>query len=125
MERMRGRTLEGLERRPVVDYLPAADMRYDHDQVVIEVDLPGVDARRDVVVDGTPSWLVVRGRRRRTPSGDAFWERWVGTFERSFHLPVEADVARRRVTCRRGVLRVVVPLRQRPRQGGDDGAGPV
>ena len=73
---------------------PAAEVSRDGDDAVIRVELPGVDAQRDVTVEVDHGHLVVRGERRDERSentrGRTLREVYYGAFRRSFALPGHA-----------------------------------
>jgi HSP20 family protein len=73
---------------------PAAEVGRDGDDAVIRVELPGVDAQRDVTVEVDHGHLVVRGERRdersENPHGRTLREVYYGAFRRSFALPGHA-----------------------------------
>jgi HSP20 family protein len=92
-----------------VGFAPAADVSRDGDDVVVSLDLPGVDLD-DVVVEVDRGRLVVRGERADEPAPDdggvVLRERRRGAFRREFALP--DGVAAESVTAGydRGVLTV-------------------
>jgi HSP20 family protein len=73
---------------------PAAEVSRDGDDAVIRVELPGVDAERDVTVEVDHGHLVVRGERRderaENTGGRMLREVHYGAFRRSFVLPGHA-----------------------------------
>ncbi|GAA0929992.1 Hsp20/alpha crystallin family protein [Pseudonocardia zijingensis] len=78
-------------------FVPAAEIERDGDDAVVRLELPGLDAERDVTVEIEGGRLVVRGERRdeRTEErgGRSLREVRYGSFHRSFGLPehVTAD----------------------------------
>lgn len=86
-----------------LDFTPAVETVRDGDDVVVRLELPGIDVSNDVTVEVTNGRLVVKGERRdeRTENTDASGEQSArriseiryGSFERSFGLPghVTAD----------------------------------
>ncbi|MHB8766868.1 MAG: Hsp20/alpha crystallin family protein [Deferrisomatales bacterium] len=89
--------------------LPADVLETDA-EVVVQVDLPGVD-RSAVELYGAPNFLVLRGAKR--PEGEK-WpylrvERAFGPFQRLVVLPAQCDPSRMRARYDRGVLEVRVP----------------
>jgi HSP20 family protein len=93
-------------------FTPALDMKETDANLVVEVELPGLEAKEvDVQVeDGT---LVLRGERKQEKEEKTKqWhrsERYWGKFERRVALPEYADVEKIDATCKNGVLTVVVP----------------
>ncbi|SNQ49680.1 Molecular chaperone (Small heat shock protein) [Frankia canadensis] len=90
--------------------VPSADVVADGEDVVINLELPGVDVERDVVVEIDRGRLVVRGQRggqrEEARGGRVHRERWSGGFRREFRLPERVDAARISAGYERGVLSV-------------------
>jgi len=86
---------------------PAVDMLERGTEIVIWVDLPGLDPA-EVEVTAQPGVLTVRGERK--PASEAkreeytCCERWAGRFERNLFLPSGADAQTLQVTFRNGLL---------------------
>jgi len=87
-----------------LDFTPAVETVRDGDDVVVRLELPGIDVSNDVTVEVTNGRLVVKGERRderADSSADESGEQAArriseiryGSFERSFGLPghVTAD----------------------------------
>lgn len=78
-------------------FVPAAEVTRDGDDAVVRVEVPGLDAAKDVAVEVDRGRLVVRGERReenkQERDGRSFSEVRYGSFRRSFDLPehVTAD----------------------------------
>ena len=72
-------------------FVPAAEVERDGEDAVVRLELPGLDAEKDVTVEIDGRSLVVRGERRdeRTDDRDGRTLREVryGSFRRSFELP--------------------------------------
>ncbi|MGH8823116.1 MAG: Hsp20/alpha crystallin family protein [Jiangellaceae bacterium] len=72
-------------------FVPAAEVVRDGDDVVISVELPGLDAERDITVEVDGGRLVVSGARRderaEERGGRTLREVRYGTFRRTFTLP--------------------------------------
>jgi HSP20 family protein len=70
---------------------PAAEVSKDGEDAVVRVELPGLDAERDLTVEIVRGNLVVRGERRDERSdeqnGRVLREVRYGAFRRSFALP--------------------------------------
>lgn len=73
------------------DFMPAAESVRDGDDVIVRLELPGIDVEKDVNVEVTNNRLVVRGERRderaESQEGRSIREIRYGTFERTFSLP--------------------------------------
>jgi HSP20 family protein len=78
-------------------FTPAAEVTRDGQDAVVRLELPGLDAEKDVTVEVDRGQLVVRGERRdeRTEeqNGRSLRELRYGSFRRTFGLPghVTAD----------------------------------
>ena len=78
-------------------YVPAIDMRTDGSDVVVSLELPGVDVEKDVDIEVVDGRLVISGQRQDTQAseqGDVLVrELRYGAFRREFALPdgVSAD----------------------------------
>lgn len=75
-------------------FVPAAEVSRDGDDVVVRLELPGLDVAKDVTVDVEDGRLVVAGERRDERNGEGgLREVRYGSFRRSFGLPghVTAD----------------------------------
>jgi HSP20 family protein len=72
-------------------FSPAAEVTRDGETAVVRVELPGLDAERDITVEVDRGRLVVRGERRDERSEDTdgrvLREVRYGAFRRSFSLP--------------------------------------
>ena len=82
--------------------------------LIIEVDLPGVD-RNDLEVSVENNVIKIRGERQPTaPSefeGYHVQERGFGRFERVVELSADVDLGNARANYRTGILRVIIPKR--------------
>ncbi|MEO6886083.1 MAG: Hsp20/alpha crystallin family protein [Jatrophihabitantaceae bacterium] len=78
-------------------YSPASEIVRDGDDVVVRVELPGLDPTNDVTVELDRGRLVVSGERRderaESTAGRPFSEVRYGSFRRAFKMPshVTAD----------------------------------
>jgi HSP20 family molecular chaperone IbpA len=93
-------------------FVPAAEVERDGDDAVVRLELPGLDAERDVTVEIDGGRLVVRGERRdeRTEerSGRTLREVRYGSFRRSFGLPAHVTTDAVTASYDAGVLTVRV-----------------
>jgi len=101
--------------RPQVDCYRTADPA----ELVVVVELPGVDPDdvQAVIADGT---LTVAGNRSRPKCEGLVYQQMeleYGPFQRRIPLPDGVDVASARATYDRGMLRIVLPIAQRPAPG--------
>ena len=110
-------------------WLPPLDVSETESDIVLSLDLPGVEQDSiDVEVDeGT---VTIGGSRERvTREGERFYrvERRFGTFTRSVPLPPGIDESRIQAEYRDGVLEVRIPkpAQAQPRRIQVGGTGPV
>ncbi|GAA5116086.1 Hsp20/alpha crystallin family protein [Pseudonocardia adelaidensis] len=93
-------------------FVPAAEVERDGDDALVRLELPGLDAERDVTVEIDGGRLVVRGERRdeRTEERDGRSLREVryGSFRRSFGLPAHVTADAVTASYDAGVLTVRV-----------------
>ncbi len=93
-------------------WAPACDVFSRDGDLVVQLDLPGIDAEKDVQVTLQDGVLCVSGERREAGGGDGGYYRreWrYGGFERGFTLPEGATGEGITASYRDGVLEVVVP----------------
>jgi HSP20 family protein len=94
---------------------PPLDLIDRHGEVVLRIDLPGLD-RADVQLTVEPGMLHLRGVRGvhadATP-GDSYHcaERWCGRFARALPLPAGVDTDQMTAHLEHGVLEVRLPKR--------------
>jgi len=93
-------------------WAPVADMYETKDELVIKLDLPGMN-EKDVQVSIIGDLLSVKGQRLETQEvkQESYYrtERWAGRFERIFKLPIPVQGDKVRATYREGVLTVTLP----------------
>ena len=95
---------------------PAIDVYETEEQIVVALELAGMDREKlEVVVESNT--LVVRGERRETPPRERRsyhrMEIPKGAFERSIPLPEPVDPDQTRAVFEDGLLRIVLPKVQR------------
>lgn len=82
------------------------------DEVVLHVDLPGLE-HKDIDVTVEEGMLTIRGNRKEEKEAkeeDYYCcERWAGSFERSLSLPPGVDTGKVRANFKNGVLEVRLP----------------
>ena len=101
-----------------LDFTPAVETVRDGDDVVVRLELPGVDVSNDVSVEVVSGRLVVKGERRdeRAPESDGesgqsarrISEIRYGSFERTFGLPGHVTADAVSATYDAGILSVRV-----------------
>ena len=94
-------------------FVPTMDVFERADDLVIKLELPGIDPEKDVQIEVRDHTLVIKGERKYTDEvkGEAYYrmEAAYGRFEREIPIAeatAEADI---RATYFDGVLEVVVP----------------
>jgi HSP20 family protein len=99
----------GQARRP---WLPAVDVEQTQNEIILRLDLPGMN-RDDVSIDVRDRTLIVSGERReeREENHEGFFtrERVVGKFTRSFMLPEGVDPGSVQAQFQDGVLEIRIP----------------
>ena len=113
-------------------FSPAAEVTRDGEDAVVRVELPGLDADRDVTVEVDGGRLVVRGERRDERSdqndGRVLREVRYGAFRRSFSLPEHATPDDVSASYDAGILSIRVSgayAGTTPRRIPVNGAGPA
>ncbi len=95
-----------------VEWSPRCDMDETDKEIVIHVELPGVDAK-DMEVSVSDSMLTVRGEKRTEKkdeqNGHKYSERFFGSFERSLTIPPGVDQTKIEAAMKDGVLEVHLP----------------
>ena len=97
---------------PAEPWSPAADVFETQDEIILQVELPGI-LLEDVRLEALDGRIKVVGHRRPTPGVEprhfVRMERIYGTFSREFAVPASIDPALIRASLRAGVLRVTAP----------------
>jgi HSP20 family protein len=98
---------------------PQVDCYHTHDphQLIVVVELPGVEPQ-DVHIVATDRELLIAGeRKRRRRAGQVFQQMEIeyGAFERTIPLIEEVDPSQAKASYERGLLTIVLPaVTQRP-----------
>ena len=99
-----------------ISWAPTADIYESENELVVHVDLPGVDPKL-VNARVENNILTIRGERRfeekRVKETYHRLERSYGVFARSFSLATAVDVASIRATYKAGVLTITLPKAER------------
>ncbi|MFD1860770.1 Hsp20/alpha crystallin family protein [Aeromicrobium camelliae] len=94
------------------DFMPAAEAVRDGDDVIVRLEVPGIDIESDVTVEVVQDRLVVRGERRderaEDREGRSIREIRYGQFERTFTLPSHIGADAVSASYDRGVLNIRV-----------------
>jgi HSP20 family protein len=95
------------------EWLPAADILTRGDDLVIRLELPGIDPERDLEITAEDGLLRIRGQKVETDEereeGYIRRETSFGAFERALRLPTNAKTEDLKATYNNGILEVVVP----------------
>ncbi len=98
--------------RPTAAFVPAADVVRDGGDVVVTLELPGVDVEKDVDVEVHDGRLVISGRREEQTSseenGVLIRESRSGAFRREFALPEHVTADSVEADYDRGLLKIRV-----------------
>lgn len=93
-------------------WLPSVDMHETKDDLVLSVEVPGVN-EKDVSVSITGDLLSIKGERRAADQAKdqqyLHVERVYGQFERLIQLPMAVQADKVKATYRDGVLTVTLP----------------
>jgi HSP20 family protein len=96
---------------------PAADVYETPEEVILSVELPGVQLE-DVHLETLDGKVRVSGVRRVEegvpPRQFVRMERIYGSFSRDFSVPASIDFSRIKATLKSGILRVTAPKAERP-----------
>jgi HSP20 family protein len=88
---------------------PAVDLSESDKELVLNVEVPGMD-EKDIEVQFVNDTLVLRGERRgERGDGRRFSERYYGRFERRIPLDIGIDPDKAKAELRNGVLTVTLP----------------
>lgn len=106
------RTVFGTQPERPQGWSPASEVFRDGGDAVVQVELPGLDINRDVVVEIERGHLVVRGERHQvvdtTTQRATVRERRYGSFRRVFRLPDHVGPEQLSATYDTGILTVRV-----------------
>ena len=101
--------------RPQVDCYRTTDPP----ELVVVVEVPGIDPEEVQVVTADRT-LTIAGQRRRPRCDGLVYQQMeleYGPFQRRIQLPDGVDAAAARATYDRGLLKIVLPVAQRPAPG--------
>ena len=94
------------------DYIPALDVYQDKDNVIVEMDAPGIDVNKiDISVENDV--LTVSGKReeKNEVKREDYYKREVrsGSFSRSVILPMQVKGDQADASFKKGVLKITLP----------------
>jgi HSP20 family protein len=94
-------------------FVPRMDVFARDDDLVVKLELPGIDPEKDVSVEVREGMLFIAGERQHEKEikEEAYYrmEASYGTFERQIAIPEGVDESRISATYADGVLEVIVP----------------
>ena len=100
---------------------PPVDIYEDEHSVIIKAELPDVE-QKDIEVKIEDNTLILRGERKQDESirkeNYHRIERYYGSFQRSFALPLTIDRDKVKASCEKGILTIVLPKKEesKPKQ---------
>lgn len=105
--------------RRLVDIVPTTDVAETDSEIVVTVELPGID-EKDVDVTVSENRLTIKGEKKtdREEKDKSFhmMERSYGAFQRSLALPEEADTNKADAKFDKGVLTVSIPKTEKAKE---------
>jgi HSP20 family protein len=94
------------------DWIPAADVSETGKEIVVQAEVPGMDAK-DIDISLNGRILTIKGERKQeqeTRENDYHRiERRYGSFARSFELPADVDAEKVKATYKEGILKLNLP----------------
>jgi len=97
---------------PEMEWFPSADVSETKDNLVVKLELPGMDSK-DVTVSVTDDLLSIKGEKKQEQEEHDerrhSVERYYGSFQRSFRLPRGVKTDKIEAGFDKGVLKIVVP----------------
>jgi HSP20 family protein len=93
-------------------WLPSVDVSETKDKFLIKAELPGLEAK-DVNVSVSGDILTIKGEKEKEEEekDEHYYccERYCGSFQRSFQLPVNVQANKVEATFDKGVLKISLP----------------
>jgi HSP20 family protein len=94
------------------EWSPSVDISETKDKLVINAELPGLDSK-DVNVSISGDFLTIKGEKKKEEEEKDehhhYMERYYGSFQRSFQIPVNVKTDKIEATFDKGVLTVTLP----------------
>ncbi|MCK4391183.1 MAG: Hsp20/alpha crystallin family protein [Desulfobacterales bacterium] len=94
------------------EWMPSVDISETKENLVAKVELPGLEAK-DIDISISGDVLTVRGEKKREKEKKEehyhYRERYSGSFQRSFRLPVGVQGDKVDATFKNGVLKITLP----------------
>ena len=92
-------------------YLPLIDVCERPDEVVILVEMPGVD-RKDVAISWKDHILIIAGQKQQSDAANARFlcvERSYGSFRREIAIGIPIDFRKARAELKNGLMKIHLP----------------
>lgn len=94
------------------EWLPSVDISETEDKLLIKAELPGLETK-DVNVSISGDLLTIKGEKKKEKEEKDehhyYMERYSGSFERSFRIPVSVKADKVEAVFDKGVLKVTLP----------------
>lgn len=94
------------------EWSPSVDISETENELVVKAELPGLEAN-DITVDLSGDILTIKGEKKKESEEKSehhhYKERYFGSFQRSFKIPVSVRTEDVEATFDKGVLEVVFP----------------
>jgi HSP20 family protein len=94
------------------EWMPSADITETKDKLLVKVELPGLEAK-DVNVTISEDLLTIKGEKKseqeEKDEHHHFVERYYGSFQRSFRLPVSVQTEKIEASFEKGILKIMLP----------------
>lgn len=94
------------------EWLPSVDISETEDKLLIKAELPGLETK-DVNVSISGDLLTIKGEKKKEKEEKNehhyYMERYSGSFERSFRIPVSVKADKIEAVFDKGVLKVTLP----------------
>ncbi len=94
------------------EWLPSVDISEAKDKLLIKAELPGLEAK-DINLSISGDILTIKGEKEKEKDekDEHYYhsERYCGSFQRSFRLPVDVQSDKAEATFDKGVLKVTIP----------------
>lgn len=91
---------------------PKTDLHEDDKNFYLKADLPGFDTQ-DIQIQVKDNVLSLRGKRQEERKNEKNhyyrYERFQGSFERSFYLPDNVDSSQIEAEMKNGVIQLIIP----------------
>lgn len=101
------------------EWSPSVDISETEDKVLVNAELPGLEAK-DVNVSISGDLLTIKGEKKKEKEEKDehhhYVERYAGSFQRSFRLPVDIQSDKVEASFKKGVLKIVLPKAEAARK---------